>query len=773
MKPVGRLYFASAALLLFAAGLLLFLNFGKFASTFDARERGRHSLMTTDVTQSLEAHMALGLELEDTANLRALLGNGLAQSPGVQSMAVLGTDLRPRVQVGINEPARWVDDVRATDGREGFFVHQERATLTRRLNNAFGAPAGWLVVTYGLQGAQQQTQETFSELWPVAGGTLLLTWLLLSLLGPRVMRAAPGDPARATRRLGILVAVLLLGLQCAIAWSAYHSFARVSAFDAPRQATALANTLAPEIEHALKLGIPIDDLQGVESWLRPSLDVGPEFAQIAVRVQDRTLYEVAMPDRTAGLPYSFPLRVDGVQVGEVVVGIDPQALAERTRQLALEFTTLLIIGMLVCLEVLHGLNPAATQPGGGSTGRLRLPLFLFFLASELPRAFLPVWAAQLAAQPLPLAWEGTWLASVFAPFADLPDAVRATLPISLFLLAVALVSPLAGRYASRHGPRRLFWLGLAPAVAGQILALLSDSLLTLCVARLLAGASFGCISIAAFDYIGRSGGGRARGMALYLAAYVAAGICGAGLGSLLADRAGIPWVFALGVGFCAAAGLALLRLPRIAPLAQSVKAPLMGAMRQLLRQPRFLRLVILVAIPMQVVQQGLLFYWTPLALTAMGERASFVGVAMMAYFLLVIALNAPAARWADKHGKHALLVAVGLGLAGVAGVLGGIASSPWLVVGSVALIGVAWAAGFAAQGAVILRLGEDDLKGVPPAMAVGVYRMLERVGAMLAPLLVALLIAGMGYGGSAAAMGWMLLFCALVQMTNLRKEETA
>lgn len=771
MKPVRRLYVASAALLVFGAVLLLFLNHGKFASTFEARERARHGLLVSDLSQTLEAHLALGLELEDTPTLHNLLAAGLSQSPGMLSVGVLRNDGQVVVLAGPSSPDRWRDARAAVQGRLGYITVNDRAATVFRLHNAFGADAGWLAIDYSLSDAAQQTSATFSELWPVGLISAALAVLLLLVLCPRIMRRHASDPARGGRRVGILVALLLLGLQCAIAWSAYHAFARVSAFDAPRLATALANTIKPELERALSLGIPLAELRGTEDWLRPALDNGPEFAQLAVETPDgRTMYQVDAAGRTADLTQAFALRVNGDTVAMLKVGIDPRALVERTRQIALEFATLLIIGMLISLEVLHGLTPNGGNPDVERGVRLRLPLFLFFLASELPRAFLPVWAAQLASRPLPRAWEGTWLASMFAPFAALPDAVRATLPISLFLLAVALVSPLAGRYAARHGPRRLFWLGLAPAAVGQILALVSDSLLSLCVARLLAGASFGLISIAAFDYIGRSGGGRARGMALYLAAYVAAGICGAGLGSLLADRAGIPWVFVAGLGFCGLSAVALTRLPHIAPLVQAAKAPLTAALGLLLRQPRFLRLLLLVALPMQIVQQGLLFYWTPLALTAMGERASFIGVAMMAYFLLVIALNVPSARWADKHNKHSLLVTVALALFGVAGLIGGMADSAVTIVACVALIGVAWAAGFAAQGALVLRLGERDLAGVPPAVAIGVYRMVERVGAMLAPLLAALLIGLWGYGGTAATIGWILLVCALGQVLSARRE---
>lgn len=102
--------------------------------------------------------------------------------------------------------------------------------------------------------------------------------------------------------------------------------------------------------------------------------------------------------------------------------------------------------------------------------------------------------------------------------------------------------------------------------------------------------------------------------------------------------------------------------------------------------------------------------------------------------------------------------------------MSGAVYTPAAIAFAVALVGVAWASGFPAQGALVLRIGQHDLAGVAPAVAIGVYRMVERVGAMLAPLLVALLIGVLGYAGAAEAMGAGLLLCALAQGWISRRE---
>jgi|GEM_PF-2341177 len=767
MNGARRPLAVGALLLVLAAALLLFLNHAKFASTLENRERARQTLLADDLAKTLESHLALGLTLGDTAALRPLLTRRLEHDPRLLAATALDAAGTPRVVAGSGHAALWQAARRQHDAPGGGLRHASAdgaAAIARPLHNGFGLVAGWLVLEYDLAGPRQQTARAFAELWPPALLMLAAALAVLALLAPPILRRT-ADASRATRRLGLLVAALLLAMQGGVAWSAYHAFTRVGSEDAPLLAATLARTLTPDLQRALQHGIPLAELRGVGDWLQPILEAHPEFASLAIADGDgRIQFRVpATAVDSGGAGYRFPLQADAPGAGTLVVSIDLRRQAERTRQLAMEFATLLVIGVLLSLELLHGIGArsgAALEQA--ALARLRLPLFLFFIGSELPRAFLPMWSRQLAEQPLPAAWDGTLAASLLAPFAALPMTVRMTLPISIFLLAVALISPLAGRQSARHGPMRLLGTGLLLAAAGHALAFTAGSLLTLAAARVLAGASFGCVSVAAFDYIGRAGGARARGMAIYLTAYVAAGICGAGLGALLADRAGIPPVFIFGLICIALAAATLRGLPVLAS-GGGQAAPLAGSLLRLLRQPRFVRLIVLIGLPMQIVQQGLLFYWAPLALTALGQPTSFVGLAMMGYFLLVLLLNGPSARWADRSGRHLALVLAGLVLAGGAGLLAGVVHTPAAIALGVALIGVAWASGFPAQGALVLRIGQHDLAGVVPAVAIGVYRMVERIGAMLAPLLVALLISMLGYAGAAEAMGALLLLCALAQ----------
>lgn len=785
MSAQRRPLLACILLLAFAVALLLFLNDAKFKSTLESREHARHAMLADHLAKIIDARLALGLDLEDAPELRSLLTRDLRTDPRLRALATIDAEGRVQIAVGDsgpNDAILWQAAVRALDMQRAAPARGDRAALAKPLRNGFGAAAGWIVLEYDMSATRAQSREAFDAIWPSALGALLLALAVLLWGVPRLVRRHADDPVRQVRQLTLLTALLLLLVHSAIAYSAYRAFTRLGNEDAPRLAATLAQTLRPGLERALDHGIPLDGLRGVDDWMRPALADGAEFDALAVvDPNGKTLFSVtrgsAAQDTQAadaiGLgreaAYLFPLESAGRTVGSLRVTMDLLSLSERTRQLAIEFATLLAISVLVSMEVLQGLLTRAVK-GHDTAGllRLRLPLFLFFFGSELPRAFLPMWARQLAAQPVPAAWTGTMLEHLLAPFAALPDALRSTLPISLFLFSIALVSPLAGRYSARRGPIASLRVGLLLALLGNLAALDAQSLLTLCAARVAAGAGSGFATVAAFDYISRSGA-RASGMALYLSAYVAAGICGAGLGALVMDRAGTAAVFGVGI-VCTL--LAALTLAGIATPARSAAAApaLARALGRLLREPRFVGSIVLIGLPMQLLQQGLLFYWTPLALTAQGEATSFIGLTMMAYFALVLIFNVHAARWADHSGKHAAIVLGGLAAAGIGSFIGGTLYTSGAIALGVGLIGVVWAAGFPAQGALVLRLGEQSRHEIPATVTIGVYRMIERVGAMLAAPAIALAIGLLGYADTARLIGVVLFSCALLQGWIMRRE---
>ena len=118
----------------------------------------------------------------------------------------------------------------------------------------------------------------------------------------------------------------------------------------------------------------------------------------------------------------------------------------------------------------------------GLLAKVRAPLFVFILAEELTRPFLP-----------------GYIKSLLVPIPWLSPAVVVGLPIVLFMLIVALSQPFLGAYSQRVGPRRAMLIGaiMVASVCGpSIGGILADNIgerLTLGVAALLALLSLAAI----------------------------------------------------------------------------------------------------------------------------------------------------------------------------------------------------------------------------------------------------------------------------------------
>lgn len=388
----------------------------------------------------------------------------------------------------------------------------------------------------------------------------------------------------------------------------------------------------------------------------------------------------------------------------------------------------------------------------GNVSDVRMPLFLFFFATELSRSFLPMFARDL-----------------YEPLPGISYEVAIALPIALYLFLVAILTPMAGALAGRLGSRRLFLLGLLPTGLGLLMTAFSEGLVSLIVWRSVNALGFALTTIAALDYIARAAGRtrRAEGMAIYTAAFVTAGLCGTSIGGILADRLGYHATFIIAAAVTLLSALMLLinlRERGAGATGGGVRLRL-GDFGLVLRHRAFQLLIVISAIPTQLLTTGYLFYAAPMLLDEEGYSTSTIGQVMMVYFIVMILLGVPTAKLADRVGRYRLFASGGLLLAGFAAMLptlveGSVHLAAWIGL-SMALVGLAHAACIPAQGAILLQEAEQ-LGGERRTAAISAYRVLERVGSVLGPLLAATLAALYGYNWTIGLLGLYVLVCGML-----------
>ncbi len=382
----------------------------------------------------------------------------------------------------------------------------------------------------------------------------------------------------------------------------------------------------------------------------------------------------------------------------------------------------------------------------GLLAKIRAPLFVFILAEELTRPFLP-----------------GYIKSLLVPIPWLSPAVVVGLPIVLFMLIVALAQPFLGAYSQRVGPRQAMLIGAGTAAFGFVASAFAGTVLDLLVWRSLCAIGYAMVFVAAQAHVleHSRGASRARSFALFIGAIMVASVCGPSIGGILADNIGER--LTLGV----AALLALLSLVAIQQLPEPVaanpqatpaRAPTWREFGALLLNRRFMTLTGLAAIPAKALLTGMCFYLVPLYLLDLGSSQSVVGRILMVYAVMMVLGTPIAAALATTRERMENLVCAGLFISGSGGLLLLFGSGALWVFAAIFLVGLGQSLSIAAQSALVREHCESEVAALGEPSVYGVYRLLERFGNALGPLLAAALVLTVGYrdafvwGGAAVAL---------------------
>ena len=395
--------------------------------------------------------------------------------------------------------------------------------------------------------------------------------------------------------------------------------------------------------------------------------------------------------------------------------------------------------------------------------QIRVPLFLFMFAEELPRSFLPLFIARLSPSD-----------------AVISDELLFGLPITLFMLAGMLVVPIGGGLADRFGARRVFLAGVVPATIGYAGTFLAHGYYDLVGWRVLSGIGYGLIFIAAQAWVADNtdARNRAQGMTVFVGAVFAATICGPSIGGIFADRIGFEATFLISAGLAAVSGLLVYVMLDGTVKARTTHRTAFGGQewRALFSDGRLFAVTVFAAIPGKLILAGFLFYLVPLYLSELGNRQSVIGWMIMLYGVSTLACMPFAARFADRSGRHAAVVAAG----GVVAGLGCLASLSEASVGgpsgavmiAILALGFGHALSLTSQIAIVQEVASYH-GGLGRASVIGAYRLVERAGMVLGPIVAGALAASFGYRGAIVGIGIIVLVSIALYMIMMHLSRSA
>lgn len=380
---------------------------------------------------------------------------------------------------------------------------------------------------------------------------------------------------------------------------------------------------------------------------------------------------------------------------------------------------------------------------------VRAPLFVFMLAEELTRPFLPVYIRALA-KPVP----------------GLSPELVVSLPMITFLIVVALAQPLLGSITERMGRRRSLIVGAGLGLVGYCGSALVGDLLGLTLARAVSAVGFALVFVGAQGFVIDSTDIRQRssGMAMFISAILVAGLCGPPIGGILADRIGIPGTF-LVAGLFSGCSLLLAYLCMPATSRQASQGP---AIRwrdfwPIVSSPPLAALFFLCAMPAKIILVAFCFFLVPLQMEAVGATQATTGRLLMIYPIAMVALVPFFASLADRWNMRAHFVAAGGLVAGASALVLLTGATGMLPVAAMLLgLGLGQAISIAPLSGLVGQLGRE----LPPCISensiYGIFRLVERTGNALGPLVAGLLLGIYGFSTTAAIIGAAVAACAVL-----------
>ncbi|WP_051356747.1 MFS transporter [Azorhizobium doebereinerae] len=382
--------------------------------------------------------------------------------------------------------------------------------------------------------------------------------------------------------------------------------------------------------------------------------------------------------------------------------------------------------------------------GNQAAAVVRPALFLFMLAEELTRPFLPRYVQSIAPASLPIS----------------PD-VAISLPIVAFMAAVALCQLPFAALSERIGRRGGFMLGAGLAACGYVLSGLTGSYFVFLGARVLSAVGYALVFVSAQGHVvDRSAPSeRAEGLAVFVRAIMVAALCGPPIGGVIGDRLGgnIAFLFSGGL-----AALALVLAGLSLPASQrrgGAHGLGLTDLKAAIQAPRLAALLFGCAFPAKFILAALCFYLIPVELQREGFSSAAVGRLQMIYPVIMV-LGVPLfAALADRWSARAGFVAAGGTLAGAGALLVAFGTSPVILALVLALLGIGQAMSIAPQSALVA----DSARHVPgghSAGVLGLFRLVERSGNAVGPAAAGFLLGSVGFVTSMMTVGGLVVFGA-------------
>ncbi|MFQ5775319.1 MAG: MFS transporter [Kiloniellaceae bacterium] len=741
--------------------LVVYVGFGEAQRTYSQFHVEKLHAQGKILQTAMASYLRAGLPLRHYVGFATRADAILASDSSISAMAVFDQSGRPVFASGdhaiplLPALAEGTDDggIAQIDLRQD----DEYLQVVLPLRNKFEI-VGSLAVTTPRATITLRLEERFQNLLITAGILSVAFAWFASVVGPRLAgRRAPwlqiGYAMTFVTMSGMVVGTLVA----------------VYSEGAQAKTMSLADSLGQRLRDIVDFNININELDGLDRVFNEYRRLNPDISaaglivngQVVIHtdpaavgrpwVGDRRTYEYVIdltrPDKSANQVH-------------VAVALPTEIVLRQVVRSVKNFGALFVASAFLAGLFLHlarslqWLQFANAVRGGDRTtpefvdfelSLVKAVFFVAVLAEHLTYSFLPQFVTQL------LTDAGMSTRFVSAPF-------------MAYYLCFALSLIPAGHYAQHVGARRLIYFGLTLA-AGSLLSLAYvNDLLSLMLARAVAGIGQGTLFIGIQCYIlaKASPGKKTQGAAIIVYGFQGGMISGMAIGSLLVVYMGAQGIFTLAGAIAAAAAIyTILLVPSVSPRADftygvgSNLRRLGHELGRVLRSLDFIRTIFLIGIPAKAVMTGIIIFALPLLLARQAYAQEDIGQIIMLYAVGVLVASTYISRLVDRIGKTEGILFWGSVISGLGLLLIGLSGWARFVdwPSGRLLVNVAMIAGVTIVGLahgfinapVVTRVADSKLAmEIGPNSATANYRFLERVGHVAGPIIVGqlFLIAG-------------------------------
>lgn len=707
-----------------------------------------------------------------------------------------------------------------------FFTSDQITYLVTPLYNPGGIYVANLWISFDLKAYRSNLWkilfELIKETLPILLGTVLL--LLIIYLFAFKLAVKQSTPQQATPKykqylvyLALLIVISSNFIQ--FGQRAEKLAGKIITEQIADNALALANISSTDIKNILQLGIPTEKLNGITDFLEENLRENAPLAFLGLDISPKSpIIQFSASGAVSKEYHSFSdlskfYIVHKVKVSEginLLVGYTKNYLQSQFKNLVLDLIFSVFIAITLANQLMNvfwqkSLIPSIVKRLRSNYQEKNYGLIkkLLLNNSNVERSVTNSFhknylkekiAYQIRLAVLFVCLGDEFLRPFFTTFAtSLSDtggtSFSISLPISAFMLTLMLSQPFAPFLAQRHNIRST--LIILCVLGGICLALtsLSHSVALLTFFRGLSGVFYGLILVLTQLALLRVVPFSQRAYALtgITTTIVAAGIIGPPLGGLLVDFGGARLSFVF-CGLLTAAAAVILWKSALSQNFESVSLAnknkklsqksflyQLKTYLEILKRPILVIVVLFAAAPARLAAIAFLLIITPLYFEEINEPVSVIGRVMLLYFLVFLYVAPWVASRSDYTGERKGWIIAGSAISAIA-CLGPIFDESVMSYAfACAVLGLGQAFMSSPQLALVTATTNNVLDREKSEASLATFRMIERLGSVIAPALLAVAVVHFGYKGSIIGLCLLLIVCTLVLAYNMRhhsKNET-